>query len=220
MPGDGDHCRQHPGVSGSGVAYNDPRFERFWAAAQDLDAPLCFHTGSLRANAIIVLPGREESMAGFGTSHLDMAVFSANKDYLVRIALNQLIFAGVFARDPRLRVGSVEHESGWVPTFLDRMDSVYTTRWYGNDVHRYSEGRLPSDVFRSNVFVTFQEDPIGVKERATIGVENMLFGTDFPHTETTYPRSHAVLDELLCDVSRAERQLMTCGNVARHLRIR
>jgi hypothetical protein len=54
---------------------------------------------------------------------------------------------------------------------------------------------LPSDFFRRNVVLSFQEDAIGIRLRDVIGVDNMMWGSDYPHSESTYPQSRTILVE-------------------------
>ena len=58
---------------------------------------------------------------------------------------------------------------------------------------------LPSDYFRRNVFAGFQEDEIGIRDRHIIGVDNLLWGSDYPHVESTFPGSHQITEEILVD---------------------
>ena len=80
---------------------------------------------------------------------------------------------------------------------------------------RFKDERMPSDFFHENVFVTFQEDVAGIMTRHITGVDNIMWGSDFPHTESTWPRSREVLGELLEDVPADEVARMTHGNAAR-----
>ena len=74
---------------------------------------------------------------------------------------------------------------------------------------------MPSVFFPENVFVTFQEDVAGIMTRYITGVDNIMWGSDFPHTESTWPRSREVLGELLEDVPDDEAARMTHRNAAR-----
>ena len=131
----------------------------------------------------------------------------------MKVSLAHMILSGIFERYPRLRVGSVEHELGWVPFFLDRLDYTYTQRARRPWWHRFKEG-LPSDFFRRNVFLSFQEDSLGMRDRALIGVDQMMWGSDYPHTESTFPQSQKLLDRIFAGVSDDERRRITCDNAA------
>jgi predicted TIM-barrel fold metal-dependent hydrolase len=187
-----------------GASYMDPAFDPLWAAAQDMDVPLALHVGANR-------PGPEQQMSKGSIRRSFMATY----DHWVRISLGDMVFGGVFERFPRLRMGSIEHDLGWVPYWLDRMDYVYTQKVRRAGDLVFKDGMLPSGFWRRNCFVSFQDDALGVRLRERIGVENMLWGSDYPHVESTFPRSRQILDEVLSPCSEDERQRIVCGNAAR-----
>src|SRR5439155_689056 len=113
-----------------------------------------------------------------------------------------------------LRVGPDEHEIASAPYFLDRLDYTYTQRARRAHWHRYQGDALPSDFFHRNVFLSFQEDAMGIRDRALIGVGLLLWGSDYPHTESTFPRSRIILERILDGVPPEERQQITRSNVA------
>jgi predicted TIM-barrel fold metal-dependent hydrolase len=102
-----------------------------------------------------------------------------------------------------------------VPHFLDRIDYSYTQRARRDHWIRFRDGAIPSDFFHRNVFLSFQEDDLGIRDRDRIGIDQLMWGSDYPHTESTYPRSQAVLEKILAGVSEEERQKITSSNVAR-----
>jgi predicted TIM-barrel fold metal-dependent hydrolase len=186
-------------------SYDRPEYEPLWAAAQDLEMPLSLHIATNRPSPGLPLEDNRATRPSL----------LANADHWVRVSLGHMIFTGVFERYPRLRVGTVEHELSWVPHFLERIDYTYTQRarrawWY-----RFKGDALPSDFFHRNVFLSFQEDQLGIRDRALIGVDNLMWGSDYPHTETTFPRSQAILERILAGVPAEERQKITSTNVAR-----
>lgn len=198
-----------PVVPRAGYPYSHPVYERLWATAEAVGVPLMMHITTPRAN----VPGCE-------LSSLDVYDWSAaarvNADYWVRYSLTAIIFAGVFDRYPALRVGSVEHEAAWVPFWLKQMDWLYNDRpnvfakgW------RSKFGFLPSDYFRRNSFVVFVEDSTAVRLRDLIGVDNMMWGNDYPHAEASWPRSNQFLDAMFSGVSLDERRRITCDNAIR-----
>ena len=74
---------------------------------------------------------------------------------------------------------------------------------------------LPSDFFRCNVVLSFQEDAIGIRLRDVIGVDNMMWGSDYPHSESTFPQSRKILAEILAGVPDDEQAKIAGGNTAR-----
>jgi predicted TIM-barrel fold metal-dependent hydrolase len=148
--------------------------------------------------------------------HVPPSVF-VNPDAQVRHSLADLIFSGVFERFPRLRVGSVEHELGWIPFFLDRLDYAYTDRpRRGPEWRRFSDpDALPSDFFRRNVFASFQQDPNALRLLDVLGEDTPAWGSDYPHTESTFPRSREILGALLADLPPADAARIAATNCAR-----
>ena len=187
--------------------YRHPIYERLWWTAQDLDVPLLLHIGTPRAG----VPGNEftvnsEDMTGAGRS---------TTDYWVRYSLGAMLFAGVFDRYPRLKVGSVEHETMWIPHWLQQMDFTYRERPVFTKGWKSREGMLPSEYWRRNMFVEFMEDDLGVELRQHIGVDNMLWGSDFPHAESTWPQSKQFLDRIFDGVPEDDRRKITADNAAK-----
>jgi predicted TIM-barrel fold metal-dependent hydrolase len=187
--------------------YDHPMYEPLWAASVDLDMPLSMHVATGR-QLLSADPGQTE------VRHVTEAAFYL-QDHFVRKSLGEMIFSGVFERHPKLRVGSIEHEVSWIPFFLFQMDYCYTDRPLRGDWYRFAEGTLPSDFFKQNCFVSFQEDSVGVRVRDTFGVEALMWGSDYPHTESTFPRSREITSKILKDVPEAEQELILRDNVAR-----
>ena len=185
--------------------YSLPEYEPLWAAAQDLGMPLSLHIGTVRPN-----PG-----APFvPLESVGPAVFT-NVDHWVRMSLSHMIFGGVFERYPDLKVGSVEMELSWVPHFLDRLDYNYTQRPPTGEWYTFKGDVLPSDFFHQNVFLSFQDDGLGMRDRHLIGVDKIAWGSDYPHPESTFPRSREILEELLVDCTDEEKAKIAGGNIAR-----
>ena len=188
-----------------GKEYNLPEYDLLWAAAQDLQMPLALHIATNRP-----------VVADQGFTFFSQPAFITQADHYVRMSLSHMIFSGVFQRFPNLQIGSVEMELSWVPHFLDRLDYTYTQRvpraeWW----ERYTGDKLPSEHFHSNVFLGFQEDGLGIEMRNIIGVDSLMWGSDYPHVETTFPRSMQILDEILADCTQEEKEKIAGGNAAR-----
>ena len=182
--------------------YGDPRHEPFWEAAADLGLPLSLHLGGNR------IPFAEDIKA-IRPSYFTVV------DHWVKESIADLIFAGVLDRHPGLRIGCVEHELGWIPHFLDRLDYTYTQRQGNAAYYRFERVERPSDAFREQVFCSFQDDDLGIRERHTIGLHGLVWGSDYPHTESTFPRSRQIMGERLAEVPADERELITSGNLRR-----
>jgi predicted TIM-barrel fold metal-dependent hydrolase len=187
--------------------YRHPIYERLWWTAQDAKMPLLLHIGTPRGG----VPGNEFTMnlgelTGAGRS---------TTDYWVRYSLGAMLFAGVFDRYPGLKIGSVEHEASWIPHWLKQMDFTYLERPVFTKGWKSREGMLPSEYWKRNMFVEFMEDDLGVQLRDRIGVENMLWGSDYPHAEATFPRSQQFLERMFKGVPEADLRKITSDNAAK-----
>jgi predicted TIM-barrel fold metal-dependent hydrolase len=176
-----------------GKGYDNPMYEPLWAAAQDLDIPLGMHIATNR-------PGPGQDFALEDRNRVRNS-FLSNADHWVRMSLADMI-------------GTVEHELSWIPHFLDRIDYTYTQR-VQQERYRFKEAMLPSDYFHRNVFAGFQEDTMGIRDRHIIGVDNLLWGSDYPHVESTFPRTLQIIEEILVDCTAEEKAKIAGGNAAR-----
>src|SRR5215467_2306591 len=184
--------------------YDQPEYERFWTAAEALRMPLSLHTATRRQGKI----------RGAGDKTLRDASSRSTKAFYPALSMCDMIFSGVFERYPRLTVAIVEFELSWAPHILTSMDYTYRER-HGEAIYRFTNGMKPSDFFHRNVVLSFQEDAIGIRLRDVIGVDNMMWGSDYPHSESTFPQSRKILAEILAGVPEAEQAKIVGGNTAR-----
>ena len=138
----------------------------------------------------------------------------ANVDYWVRMCICQMVYSGVFERHPGLQVVSVEQDVAWAPYLLGRMDLIYTER-AAQTPYRFEGGKLPSDFMRGNVNYSFQEDILGIRDREMIGMDRLMWGSDYPHAESTFPKSREILESILDGVPEDEQEMIVGGNCAR-----
>jgi predicted TIM-barrel fold metal-dependent hydrolase len=184
--------------------YDQPEYEPFWAAAQSLDMPLSLHTATRRQGKI----------RGAGERTLRDASSRATKVFYPATSMCDMIFAGVFERYPKLKLAIVEFELAWVPHLLSSMDYTYRER-HEEALYRFKDGWRPSDFVHRNVFLSFQEDEVGIRLRDIIGVDNMMWGSDYPHSESTFPQSRQILAQILAGVPEDECAKIVGGNTAR-----
>ena len=85
----------------------------------------------------------------------------------------------------------------------------------GRKLQRFKDGLVPSDFFRRNVFISFQEDDLGIQLRSIIGVQNLMWGSDYPHAESTFPKSRQIVERLLKGVPDKEKVMIAGANAAR-----
>jgi predicted TIM-barrel fold metal-dependent hydrolase len=204
----------HLGLGGAAISvfpkanpYDNSDYDRFWAVAQDTQMSLSFHVGANRTPGLGRSSGKVQ-----GLTHTNFTTAS----YWVQVSICKMIFSGVFERFPALKTAIVEHDVGWAPHMISRMDTSYTQRYTRFDEYRYKDSAmLPSDYFRQSVFISFQDDPLGIQHRDIIGVDNLMWGSDYPHPEGTFPKSVEVLSEILKDVPQKDAEKIRAGNAAR-----
>ncbi len=186
------------------LTYDNPMYEPFWAAAEENDVTLNLHVTTNRPGADPIPRGMETSKTASYVQH----------DYWVRMSLCHIIFSGVLERYPRLRFANVEHELGWLPYFIGRIDIAYKEKQESLG-YRFKNDAMPSDFMYSSVYHSFQEDALGIELRRLIGIENLMWGSDYPHSESTFPKSLEILDSILEGVPEEEKALIVGGNAAR-----
>lgn len=165
-------------------AYNHPSYDDIWAAAADLGLVVHFHAGSGRD----VQPARNP-----GGAVINFVLTTGGPQETVVY----LCGSGVLARHPQLRVSMVETGSGWLAWILGAMDEGY--REHGMFVKpRLDE--LPSEYFRRQGAVTFMNDPVGFHNVNFTGDRCLMWGSDYPHPEGTFPNSRTYLQEQLVGV--------------------
>ena len=161
----------------------DPAWDPFWAACADLHLPVHFHiASSLTAMDFYgkyFWPSQDEYIKpAIGGSML----FLGN----ARVVINT-IFAGIFDRHPKLQMVSVESGAGWIPFILETMDYEL---WENAPEQAARLGRMPSEYFRDHWYATFWfEKNKGNLQGLidSVGEDNLLFETDFPHPTCLYP---------------------------------
>jgi predicted TIM-barrel fold metal-dependent hydrolase len=185
----------------------DPYWKPLWDIAVDSDLPISFHIGSGDmqeglAKARVNTYGR---MAAFTELAVDIFLHNA-------IQLNDLLMSGVLVRHPKIKFVSVESGVGWIPFVLEAMDYQFK----GNSVtEEHPEfDLLPSEYFARNVYACYwfeQTAPRRLFDK--IGVDNVLFETDFPHPTSLYgDEVHARIKSGLADCEDSVRRKILWGN--------
>ncbi len=175
-------------------------FDRFWAVAQDTGLPLTFHAGTGHEPRIERGPGGAVINYLLG-SQIDGAH-----------VICYLTMAGVLERFPRLRVVTVETGSAWLAWVVTTMDEIYAKH------HRWAQPKLaepPSVYVKRQCHVTFQNDPVGIANRVFTSVDALLWGSDYPHPEGTWPRSREAVEAQTRGVPEDEKRRMLGETAAR-----
>jgi predicted TIM-barrel fold metal-dependent hydrolase len=120
------------------------------------------------------------------------------------------ILTGTLERFPKLKIVFVEPSLYWVAGFLASLDRK------ADGPYDFPGMKLkPSEYFRRNMAVTFMDDEFGLRQRHDLGVENILWSTDFPHPATTWPNSQSIVERQFVGVAQSEKELICSGNASR-----
>src|SRR5438876_318991 len=161
--------------------YDDPSWDPFWQALVDLHLPPSFHilTTSDQIGSKQFRGPKMNSFLGIIRSCQDV--------------IGTMIFGGVFDRHPDLPVVCVEADAGWAAHWMYRADHAVERHrnWLGSGTLE----RKPSEYFRDNVYVTFQDDWVAFQTAHLVNHERLLWASDFPHSDSTFPESQRVLAE-------------------------
>jgi uncharacterized protein len=155
--------------------YTSSMYDRLWQAASELRMPLGLH----------VFTGRSKD------TELKLDNVCVRYTFLIheiQRTFASLIFGGVLDRFPNLRLVSAENDTGWLPHFMYRIDHAYEK--YGK-MDAKTLPMKPSEYLRRQVWATFQDDPIGPMTHQVFGADNYMWGSDFPHADSTWPNSRA-----------------------------
>ncbi len=117
--------------------------------------------------------------------------------------LERLILDGLFDRAPRLTFVGAEVNCGWLPFYLEQFDVSFRRHGRASGL---ALQLLPSDYFRRNAKITFIVDPVGVEARHLIGIDNMMWCSDFPHSVSNWPIDVEIALAQMTTVSQAERE--------------
>jgi predicted TIM-barrel fold metal-dependent hydrolase len=164
-----DHCDALP--------LNRPDWDPVWEAACEVGMPLAFHVGIGR-NPV--------QYHGPGGAITNYAMVQAT---IMETASN-LAAGGVLERFPELHAVLVECGAGWLAWLMLAVDDAYVKHAH------WAKPKLPmppSEYLRRQVQVTFQEDPVGIANRHFTGLRCLMWGSDYPHHEGTWPNSQAAV---------------------------
>lgn len=134
-------------------------------------------------------------------------------------SLVDFLFSGVLHRFPTLKLLYAEAQIGWIPYVLERTDDVWHThRGWAHGQDKCPE--LPSTYYYRQVHSCFFKDPVGVSVLDRVGVDNVMFETDYPHQDGTWPRSREAAASQFGHLARPEIDKIARGNAIKLLGLR
>ena len=184
--------------------YSSEIYDPFWAAAQDLDMPVSLHA----------ITGMERIPWEYGAEQ--RAMRSTVTPHEIEKSFSILILSGVLERFPRLKIVSAENNCGWLPYYLQRMDRGFARFGPSGTVTPWPTKLTlkPSEYFRRQMYCTFIDDSFGVASRHWIGVDNVMWSSDYPHTASTWPHSRDIIARDFKEVSEGEKRKIVRENAA------
>ena len=169
----------HLGLPSIHSGHWDPFFE----ACNETMTTVCMHIGS---SSSMLATSADAPIAVQATLTFNMAMAS----------LSDFLFSGLFPRFPNLRVAYSEGQIGWLPYVLERADDVWATHdgWMHT---RKLIPEPPSTYYEDHVFGCFFRDNHGIKSIHEVGINNVTYETDYPHTDTTWPHTAEYVEKVL-----------------------
>ncbi|HVX18480.1 MAG TPA: amidohydrolase family protein [Acidimicrobiales bacterium] len=176
-------------------------WDPFFAACAETGTVLCLHTGSA-------------GWAPLSSDDLPFEAFPTLFPANAYLAANEWLWSGVPIRHPELRIALSEGGIGWVPMFYDRVDYVLDHSASGAESQAWSGDLRPSEVAARSFWYCTIDDPSVMALRERIGVDHICLETDYPHADSTWPDSQAVVAATLGHLPGAERTAICAGNAA------
>ena len=183
-------------------SFHDAYWDPLWTAVCDTDTVLSIHLGS-------------SGQLSFPAPDSPPDVMITLQPMNIQSAAADLLWSRVLKEFTSIRIALSEGSTGWVPYFLERVDRTYDMhhRWTGQDFG----DRMPSDVFRQHFLTCFISDHTGVYLRNQIGIDNISWECDYPHSDSAWPGAPEELAQLMseAEVTASEAAKITHENAMR-----
>ena len=175
-------------------SFHSGHWDPLWEAFSDTGSVCSIHLGS-SGEMVITAPDAP------------MDVMIQLQPMNISQAAADLLWSPIPRRFPDIKIALSEGGTGWIPYFMDRADRTYDMHhlWTGQDF----DNLLPSEVFRRNFLTCFINDPVGVILRHEIGIDNICWEMDYPHSDSTWPNAPELLAETLTGVPDDEVDKLT-----------
>lgn len=177
-------------------SFHTDHWDPFFSAVEEVGIPLTVHFGT---------SGKPPITAPEAPMAVMTALFGCNSMY----ATADLLFSPVFHRHPKLKFMLSEGGIGWVPYMLERMDQTWAKhRFYQN----INQTIRPSELFAKHLYGCFIEDDFGVANRHAVGIDNITWEGDYPHSDSNWPNSRKKVHDSMIDVPDDEVEKMVETN--------
>ncbi|MCH8939766.1 MAG: amidohydrolase [Chloroflexi bacterium] len=191
------------------AAMYQPSWDKFWAAAEANNIVVNYHVGGPnRAGAFS--PAGPSSVEDLRKPGFGMGLGDGATVFLQPFI--GLFSFGILERHPNLRLVLAESGTGWIPFQVQEMDYRFNRVLEGKVPEHFSLKKLPSEVFKKQVWATYQQDFVGLNLIPFFGDGHMMWASDYPHPDSTWPDSVAILDKEMATLDPAMRQKITHDN--------
>jgi len=198
-----DRVLDRPGMRGvvmgcypNGTLAPQPEDDKVWGALSERRVPLGIHV-----SLSLAMPAAHRAkLPGYGR------FFDAPNRMV------EMIFDGMFDRFPELAVVFAEVDFGWVPYAKEQIDNNYQRL---EPVSHFGLDRPPSEYMEAHFHFSYMTDTFGIRNRHDVGVERVLWSSDYPHISTDWPASWRTIQAAFSGVPPDERHLILAGNAAR-----
>ena len=180
-------------------------WDPFFAACAETRTVVCMHIGS---SSKMPATSADAPVAVAATLSFGNAMSS----------LTDFLFSGVLVRFPDLKLAYSEGQIGWIPYILERADDVWLEHRAWGGV-RDIVPEPPSTYYYRQVFGCFFRDRHGIESLQRVGVDNTTFETDYPHTDSTWPHTKKVAQELMAGLPDDVVYKLVRGNAIRMLEL-
>jgi predicted TIM-barrel fold metal-dependent hydrolase len=180
--------------------YHDPVYDPLWGVLQETGLSISHHLGN--RHSLYDVFRRDPTPQA--------AIFTSLPGLALAEVVAWWILTGTLERFPGLQIVFVEPQLFWIPGFLAQLDTKADGRYELPGLTM-----KPSEYFRRNMSCTFMDDEVGLGMRDLIGLENIMWSTDFPHPATTWPNSQATVARQFADIDDADQDLICSQNAAR-----
>ena len=186
--------------------FRDPIYDRFWSCAQEARVPLTLHIITGRVPDPLHFHTKEEQ----GESPQTQIALMYE---VMGVLANEFIFGGILDRFPDLQIVCSEFEISWIPSFMSRIDQMQED--FGARLQLPALKMRASDYMRTRVWHGIIDDPHGAEAIRHIGIDRILWGSDFPHVRSIGLDAHSRLSALFDKLNQAERRQVVSENVCR-----
>ena len=186
---------------------NEPHYDPLWATCQELNVPVCFHSGVTRD---IEFP----PYAGF-SPEITATMQAITRPASAVLVMANFLFARILERFPKLKVIFAETSLAWGAYELELADHQFERQ----RLHTEGYDLLPSALFKRQCHIVGWFDTTGLKTRKHIGVDKLLWSTNFPQSTSTWPESRRAIARAFDGVPENEKREVLVGNAARLYKI-